>query len=61
MTTDTKNLGGRPPKPESERLVPRSFGLKPRHWAKIDLAGRAALEALLEAWEPVPPKKKPAK
>jgi hypothetical protein len=57
MTTDTKNLGGRPPKPPSERLVPRTFGLKPRHWAKIDLAGRAALEALLEAWEPVPAKK----
>lgn len=61
MTTDTKNLGGRPPKPESERLVPRTFGLKPRHWAKIDLAGRPALEALLEAWEPEPPMTKPAK
>jgi hypothetical protein len=61
MTTDTKNLGGRPPKPPSERLVPRTFGLKPRHWAKIDLAGRPALEALLEAWEPEPPKNKPVK
>lgn len=61
MSTDTKNPGGRPPKPASERLVSRSFGLKPRHWAKIDLAGRPALEALLEAWVPEPPKKKPAK
>ena len=61
MTKDTKNLGGRPPKPESERLVSRSFRLKPRHWEKVDLAGRPALEALFEAWQPEPAKKKPAK
>ena len=60
MTSDIKNKGGRPVKPESERRIHRSHRLLPRHWAKIDLAGKAAYEALLEAWEPEPEKKKPA-
>jgi hypothetical protein len=61
MTADIKNKGGRPPKPASEVRVHRSQRLLPRHWAKIDMAGKAAFEAYLDAWEPAPEKKKPAK
>lgn len=54
MTTDIKNKGGRPTKPEGERRVNRSIRLLPRHWEKIDLAGKAEFEALLERWKPKP-------
>ncbi|MBT9493864.1 MAG: hypothetical protein IV107_16315 [Paucibacter sp.] len=56
MNTDTKNKGGRPTKPESECRVHRSMRLLPRHWAKIDLAGKKEFEALLERWRPKPEK-----
>ena len=56
MTTDTKNKGGRPTKPESERRVHRSMRLLPHHWAKIDSAGKAGFEALLDRWHPTPVK-----
>lgn len=56
MTTDTRNKGGRPPKPDSERRVQRSIRLLPRHWAKIDAAGKEEFEALLDRWRPKPGK-----
>jgi len=56
MKTDTKNKGGRPTKPEAERRVHRSMRLLPHHWAKIDMAGKAEFEALLERWRPKPEK-----
>jgi len=33
------NLGGRPPKPESERLVQRSVRMPPDLWEKVDAHG----------------------
>ena len=59
MNTDAKPKRGPPFKPESEVGVHRSWRLKPRHWAKIDLATKAEFEELLEAWEPKT--RKPAK
>lgn len=58
MSSDAKPKRGPPFKPEAERRVQRSIRLKPHHWAKIDYAGKAELEALLERWRP--PKEKPA-
>lgn len=56
MNSDTKNKGGRPPKPDNERRIQRSIRLLPHHWAKIDTAGKEGFEALLERWRPkVPP------
>ena len=49
-----KSPGGRPPKPEAERRVQRSIRLLPRHWAKIDAAGKEAFEAYIERWRPPP-------
>jgi len=50
-----KSKGGRPPKPDDERLVQRSIRLLPRHWAKIDEHGIEWLRALIERARP--PKK----
>ncbi len=50
-----KNPGGRPPLPEDERRVQRSIRLKPRHWEKIDAAGKEAFEKLLDRWRIKPP------
>ena len=61
MSTDAKPKRGPPFKPDDERRIQRSIRLVPRHWGKIDAAGKAEFEALLDAWEPEPPKKKPAK
>lgn len=36
---EPKNKGGRPPKPDSEKLVQRSIRLAPAQWAKFDAAG----------------------
>ena len=52
---------GPKPKAEADKRKHRSYRLFPRHWAKIDLAGRSAFEDYLDAWEAEPPKKKPAK
>lgn len=52
MSTDAKAKRGPPFKPVEELRVHRSFRLKPRHWAKIDMATKAEFEALLDAWEP---------
>jgi hypothetical protein len=50
-----KNKGGRPPKPEADRLVQRSIRLPPHLWAKIDAAGLVALRAYLDRWRAKPP------
>lgn len=49
--TSQKPKIGPPFKPESERRVQRSIRLLPRHWAKIDAAGKAEFEKLIERWE----------
>jgi hypothetical protein len=50
-----KNKGGRPPKPEAERLLQRSIRLTPDIWAKIDAYGLAWMRAVLR--RAGPPKK----
>lgn len=47
-----KNKGGRPPKPESERLVQRSIRLPPDLWAKIDAHGLEWLRAVVRRARP---------
>jgi hypothetical protein len=48
-----KNPGGRPPKPEAERLVQRSIRLTPAQWAKFDAAGGIAwLRGLIDRARP---------
>lgn len=48
-----KNVGGRPPKPDEEKLVQRSIRLHPTQWAKFDAAGGIeALRKLIERWRP---------
>lgn len=59
MTTESKNKGGRPPIPESDRRVSFTMRYKPGHLAKIKAAGKGEFDALLEAWEPIT--KKPAR
>jgi hypothetical protein len=49
---EPKSKGGRPPKPDEERLVLRSIRLLPKHWAKIDAAGMEELRRLIERWRP---------
>jgi hypothetical protein len=50
-----RHAGGRPEKPDDQKLVQRSIRLLPKHWAKIDAAGLDELRALLERWRPKPP------
>lgn len=61
MTETHKAKRGPKPKPASDVREHGTLRLFPRHWAKIELAGKPAFEAYLDAWEPEPPKKKPAK
>lgn len=61
MTTEPKNLGGRPKLPDELRRVSKTRRWKPEHLAKIKAAGNAAFEAYMDAWQPDPPKTKPAK
>jgi hypothetical protein len=49
-----KNLGGRPPVPEDQRLVQRSIRLTAAQWAKIDAHGLAWLRALIDRSRPPP-------
>lgn len=42
-------------KDEADKRKHRSYRMFPRHWAKIDLAGRLAFEAYMDAWQPEPP------
>ncbi len=58
MSTDEKPekpKRGPPFKPKSELREQRSIRLLPRHWAKIDLAGKAEFEAYLDRWRPKAP------
>ncbi len=59
MTNETRSKVGRPPKPDAERRIQRSIRLLPTHWEKIDTAGKAEFEQLLERWQP--PEKKSTK
>ncbi len=47
-----KNKGGRPPKPDSEKLVQRSIRLPPDLWAKIDAHGLEWLRAVIKRAKP---------
>ena len=47
-----KNKGGRPPKPEAERLVQRSIRLPPALWAKIDTHGLEWLRGVIQRARP---------
>ncbi len=47
-----KNKGGRPPKPDSEKLVQRSIRLPPDLWAKIDDHGLEWLRAVIKRAKP---------
>jgi hypothetical protein len=49
---EPKNKGGRPPKPEAERLVQRSIRLPPALWAKIDTHGLEWLRAVIQRARP---------
>lgn len=59
MTDALKSKRGPKPKPAGEVREHGTLRLFPRHWEKIDAAGKAEFEALLEAWQPKT--KKPAK
>ncbi len=53
MEENPKDLGGRPPVPDDERLIQRSIRLKRGHWDKIDQAGGLeALRRLIDRWKP---------
>lgn len=39
MKDEPKSRGGRPPKPDDQRLVQRSIRLLPAQWAKYDASG----------------------
>lgn len=47
-----KNKGGRPPKPESERLVQRSLRLPPALWEKVDAYGLEWLRKVIYRAKP---------
>lgn len=47
-----KNKGGRPTKPEAERLVQRSIRMPPAVWAKIDAYGLEWARAVLKRAKP---------
>lgn len=55
MEKKPKHAGGRPPKPEHERLVLRSIRLTPAQWEKINLYGRDWLRALIDRAKPPKP------
>ncbi len=49
---DQPKKRGRPPSKEGEKRERRAMYLLPRHWAKIDAAGKEAFEKLIERWKP---------
>lgn len=60
MNTEPKSKGGRPPKPDAERLVQRSIRLLPSQWAKFDAAGGIEwLRGLIDRSKPKVPPDKP--
>lgn len=49
MTSEPKNKGGRPTKPDDQRLVQRSIRMLPSQWAKFDAIGGVGwLRALID-------------
>jgi len=48
----TKNKGGRPPKPDGEKMVQRSIRLPPELWEKIDLHGLDWLRKVVRRAKP---------
>jgi hypothetical protein len=60
MNTEPKNRGGRPAKPDDQRLVQRSIRLLPAQWEKFDAAGGIDwLRALIDRSRPKLPADKP--
>lgn len=59
MNSELKSKGGRPSKPDDQRLVQRSIRLLPSQWAKFDAAGGIEwLRGLIDHARPkVPPDK----
>lgn len=56
MNSEPKNLGGRPPKPDDQKLVQRSIRLLPSQWAKYDEAGGIEwLRGLIDRSKPKTP------
>jgi hypothetical protein len=47
-----KNKGGRPPKPDDQRMVQRSIRLPPDLWAKIDANGLEWLRGVIRRARP---------
>jgi hypothetical protein len=47
-----KNKGGRPRKPDDQRLVQRSIRLPPDLWAKIDANGLEWLRSVIKRARP---------
>jgi hypothetical protein len=56
MKDEPKNKGGRPAKPDDQRLVQRSIRLLPSQWAKFDAAGGVEwLRGLIDRARPKAP------
>jgi hypothetical protein len=56
MNTEPKNRGGRPFKPNDQKLVQRSIRLLPSQWLKYDQAGGIEwLRGLIDRSKPKPP------
>ena len=63
MSTEPKNKGGRPHKPEEQKLIQRSIRMLATQWVKVDANGGIPwLRDLVDAapdQAPQPAKKKP--
>ena len=60
MNDELKCKGGRPTKPDDQRLVQRSIRLLPSQWAKFDAAGGVEwLRGLIDRARPKVPPEKP--
>lgn len=59
MNSESRSKGGRPPKPDEQRLAQRSIRLLPSQWAKFDQAGGIEwLRGLIDRSKPkLPPDK----
>ena len=56
MNNEPKSKGGRPAKPDDQRLVQRSIRLLPSQWAKFDAAGGIEwLRGLIDRSKPKAP------
>lgn len=60
MNSEPTNKGGRPTKPDDQKLVQRSIRLLPAQWAKFDAAGGIEwLRGLIDRSKPKVPPNKP--